>query len=49
MIEVIFTVVTLNLLFVIAILSHKLYILKEVVKHRENLYRDNDSIYTRPN
>jgi hypothetical protein len=46
--ELIFLIIGLNLLLIIAMLSHKLYILKDKYK-KENLYNDNNDIFTRPN
>ena len=49
MIDILYFAVTINLLLYIVYLVNKNNILKDELKKKENLYRDNDSIYTRPN
>jgi hypothetical protein len=49
MIDILYFAVTMNLLLYIVYLVNKNNILKDELKKKENLYNDNDSIYTRPN
>jgi len=49
MIEILYFAVTMNMLLYIIYLVNKNNILKDEMRKKENLYNDNDSIYTRPN
>lgn len=49
MIEILYFAVTMNLLLYIIYLVNKNNILKDEISKKENLYNDNNDIYTRPN